>query len=440
MSLFEIELNPNFKIVDSIVYLDEEKFKEYYKLNSFDDDITSYVNDSHLLYVNSDDFISKRGFIGRDSTNFEIIENYIKVQYDFSHHDSKKTTKLYPEWMLFYVAIKKVNYLFRLEKKFEKYIDLFRAIGDIRHKNYIIRNLRNFIHIQDIKRVEEYQAQLHRLFRSFLMDFDIELNKLFEYLNFLYQFHIELKENEKYKLMWNLETYILEVVQLLLFKGVDIKDVYLNVASNIRGTYSVMHEFYPYKPLYIEESKHYFESQVKKINELFNHNISSDDLIQKLTLEEKNEDILFSYLELTKRFNANKRNELVMGAMVKAIVLGIEEIIKSKLLTTKQFDKYLEQLTNHGDLFQSIRIKDGQYSNGNTLLNLLNKVITENEESLERYLAVYYSSRNYLAHYNIDMDKFFWGEDRQRIILINLIDSIIIILYKLSITSREDNQ
>jgi hypothetical protein len=58
-------------------------------------------------------------------------------------------------------------------------------------------------------------------------------------------------------------------------------------------------------------------------------------------------------------------------------------------------------------------------------------------DSLEKYLMVYYHSRNYLAHNNIDMNNFFWGDDGQRTVISNVIDSLLIILYKLSKVENE---
>ena len=61
----------------------------------------------------------------------------------------------------------------------------------------------------------------------------------------------------------------------------------------------------------------------------------------------------------------------------------------------------------------------------------LENIILKDEESLEKYLMIYYHSRNYVAHNNISMDKFFWGENGNRIIINATLDSIIIILYKI---------
>ena len=80
---------------------------------------------------------------------------------------------------------------------------------------------------------------------------------------------------------------------------------------------------------------------------------------------------------------------------------------------------------------------NGCYFSSDKLLELLDKLICDNEQSLEQYLAIYHASRNYLAHYNIDMNKFFWGVDEERRIISNTISSVIIILYKIEIMKDE---
>ncbi|OIP53251.1 MAG: hypothetical protein AUK54_09500 [Helicobacteraceae bacterium CG2_30_36_10] len=183
--------------------------------------------------------------------------------------------------------------------------------------------------------------------------------------------------------------------------------------------------------MYIEESKPYFQSYLRKINELFNSNVNIEEFIAILTKNERNEDILFSYLELIKRFNANKMSEHTMGAMIKSIVLGVEEIIKD-YKEEKKLLKCLKSLADDENLFKTYIIQEYEdYHSSDELLELLDNLISENNQSLEQYLAIYHASRNYLAHYNIDMNKFFWGEDGERRIISNTIDAVLIILFRI---------
>ena len=48
-------------------------------------------------------------------------------------------------------------------------------------------------------------------------------------------------------------------------------------------------------------------------------------------------------------------------------------------------------------------------------------------------------ARNYLAHNNIDMTQFFWGSDGKRTIIINVLDTVMIILYKLETMHTESS-
>ena len=54
----------------------------------------------------------------------------------------------------------------------------------------------------------------------------INEEELFSFLAFLWKFHNELKTKEKYKLMWNLETYITECIHLLTDKNIDFEYIY----------------------------------------------------------------------------------------------------------------------------------------------------------------------------------------------------------------------
>ena len=266
---------------------------------------------------------------------------------------------------------------------------------------------------------------------------EYETKELYEYLNFLYMFYQELKDNEKYKLMWNIEVYIQETIVLLLDKKISLKEIYEEVYKYMGVTYSVLHEIYVYKPLYVEESKNHFELYLTKINKLFNSDIDINDFISILTKNDKHKDILFSCIELDNRLNANKMNEHTMGAITRSIVLSVEEVIKDYKEERKLL-RCLKSLSEDEKLLKSYIIEEYEdYNSSDELLELLDKLICDNEQSLEQYLAIYHASRNYLAHYNIDMNKFFWGEDGERRIISNTISSVIIILYKIEIMKEE---
>lgn len=438
MSLFEIELNKDFKILNSSVFLNEQDFKKYYKSNKlndgYDDNIQELVN-PYKFNIHQDKFVIYGYHYDYKEIENVIVSNVYELNCDCNE------INLYPEWLLFLIAIKKNKIQFISEHEFDKYLPYFKYIAEIRYKKFIIRNVRNYIKYNEYSSVNNYRKTLHDNFLKYLNSTRHKIEDLYSFLDFLYKFYQELKENEKYKLMWNLEIYIEETIILLRDQDIPFDEIYQNVFKYMRGTYSVLHEVYLYKPLYIKESKHYFRSYVQKINTLFNEQITTDDLIKQLMQDEKMQDTLLYYLELTKRFNANKRNELVMSALIKATVLGIEEVIRYKFNCTERdklnlYDKCIKkicsgshQLKPYYDLINPVMNNEDFFMKFDELCKMT--------DSLEKFLMVFYHSRNYLAHNNIDMNNFFWGDDGQRTVISNVIDSLLIILYKLSKVENE---
>ena len=429
MSLFEIELNSNFKILNSNIFFDEKELKKYYKLNKLndnDDDIKEMIEE-HKLYAHQDLFVIGNCRYESDKVNNIILSNIYK-----SNANSKEYI-LYPEWLLFLISIKKKKVKSIDEKEFYKYLEYFKYIAEIRYKKYIIRN---YIDFKELGKVSDIKKTLHDSLLKYLKESEYETEELYEYLNFLYMFHQELKDNEKYKLMWNIEVYIQETIVLLLDKEISLKEIYEEVYKYMRGTYSVLHEIYIYRPLYIEESKNQFKSYLEIINKIFNSNIDLEKFISILKKNEKHENILFSCIDLNKRFNANKLNEHLMGTIARSIVLSVEEVIKDYLQEQK-LKKCLNSLSEDEKLFKSYIIEEVKdYNSSDELLELLDELICDKEQSLEQYLAIYHASRNYLAHYNIDMNKFFWGEDGQRRIISNTLSSVIVILYRIEVMKK----
>ncbi|MDO8453794.1 MAG: hypothetical protein Q7S59_04425, partial [Sulfurimonas sp.] len=177
MSIFEIELNPDFYILNSDIYITKNNFERYCKNNNieFKDDISKeYLVDSNL----------------------------------------------YPDWLLFY-----------LYENFNKnYIVFFKYIAEARY--------------------EKYEKNIYKDNNKYTKD------ELYSFMYFLYIFHQELKDREKYKLMWNLEVYMLETMSLLISKNVLIDDIYRKVGNGC-ATHSALQEVYVYQKLYIKESIQY---------------------------------------------------------------------------------------------------------------------------------------------------------------------------------------
>ena len=374
--LFEIDLNPNFKILNRGVYLSKDTFMQLCQENIYiygGEKLNDFINTIEQKYITKED--------------------------------------LYPDWLLFTSSGWFPN----------KYVNIFQYVAEVRHEKYIKSNYK-------------YSSS-------------IKFNKeIFEsYLNQLLVFYQDLKRDERYKLMWNLEIYIKELIRIIIDKNNDknkkqlLKNIYKNIGES--GTYSILHEIHIFEELYVEESKNIFTNEItmKRFKKCITPNITSDEIMNTLQINEKYQDTLFSIAELHNRFNADTKNRHLLSAITKGIVLGLEEYIRDKF-NKDGFDG-LKQLLENNDVkvnnLTRLRNKINNQEANEVLLCKLEKIIVKEEDSLEKYLIIYYHARNYIAHNNIDMDKFFWGEDRQRTIISNVMDSIIIILYKLSITSRE---
>jgi len=433
VSLFEIELNSDFKILNSNIFFDDKDLKKYYKLNKLNDTYNDNIEEiigEYKLFIHQDLFVISKYRYEFDEINNMILSNIYKSNANSTEH------LVYPEWLLFILSIKKEKVRFINEKEFYKYLEYFKYIAEIRYKKYIIRNVSNYINFKELKKLSDIKNSLHDSLLEYLKKSEYETTELYEYLNFLYMFHQELKDNEKYKLMWNIEVYIQETIVLLLDKEISLKEIYEEVYKYMRGTYSVLHEIYIYKPLYIEESKNHFKSHLININKLFNSDMDINDFISILTKNDKHEDVLFSCIELNNRLNANKMNEHIMSTIARSIVLSVEEVIKNYKEERKLL-RCLESISEDKILLKSYIIEEYKdYNSSDELLELLDKLICDNEQSLEQYLAIYHASRNYLAHYNIDMNKFFWGVDGERRIISNTISSVIIILYRIEVMKK----
>lgn len=432
MSLFEIEINGNFKISNGEVFLNEDELKKYYKLNNlndgYSDDISEYLLDDDIpLMVQHDNFC-----IYQYRYDSQEISTIIASDLYELNKDSNEEV-LYPEWLLFFIAIKKGQVSFISEDEFRRYIKHFKFIAEIRYKKYIIRNIRNYINLKEYKDAYIFQEPLSDTLSKYSKNVQYKISEMYNFLNFLYDFHYQLKEKEKYKLMWNLEVYIIETVNLLIEYNVPIDEIY---KQSIRRGKAYLQNILIYKPLYIRENKNFFSPHLEKINGVLNENIQIDTLMNIFLANEKYEDILFYYMELIERLNASKISQDTMGVIIKGIVLGVEEYIRDVYECRGLYD-CLKEIKPNSHEFDGLKKKIGERDSNTIFFEKFEKLILDEEDSLEKYLMLYYHSRNYLAHNNIDMTKFFWGIDGKRTVIINVLDSIMIILYKLA--TLEDN-
>lgn len=430
MSLFEIDLNYDFKILGCGVFLSENEFYRFYDLNKL---YISYMPDrkemKELLLKNDEYRVYKNNLLTKQySYTSNDISNYIKNNlYDkkmLSHDDEE----FYPEWQLFYIAINKFEALQGFKNNFIKYLELFKYIAEIRYKKWLQYNLDYCLCICEMKDKDKIKDLLKDDLMTYLNNSIQDEDNLFNFLYFLKELRRIAKDIEKYKLMWNIETYIREAISLLLDKGIPTEEIYKKLSG---GTYSELHEVHVLKPLYIEESKQHFQQIfLPKITKLFPE-ATFEKIKSYLISKKEYENIILSYLEVIKYLNANKPNELVMGAMIRNMVLEVEEIIKGKM----DLVGFLRSIALNKEDFQSKKVNRGDFKTGQEYLEKTLDFINE-EETFDKYLLIYHTVRNYLAHHNINMDEFFWSNDR--IIASSTINSVIIILYRIEMKKNEN--
>lgn len=432
MTLFEIKLDSKFKIVNSSAFLDDKEFEDYYNLNNLsdnkEDDFRDYIS-NEFLYTSC--LGTEKGNFGEIRSSYNSLIEHMK--FGVKQQSKQPSTKtLYPEWLLFFIAIKKTHSLSNLEHKFLKHIDIFNYICSLRNKKHIISNIRNFLLIHDYVKADEYQEELNDIFLKTLDTSGFSTELLYEFLRFLYfNLHVKLKKQEKYKLMWNAEVYIVETIILLQNKSLSLEKIYKDIGG---GTYSELHNIFKHHPLYIKESnKHFNNIFLPKIKSIFK-NLNFEDTINYLTMYEKYENIIMSYLEIHRRFNADKKleNEIIMGAMIRNMILEVEEIIKGK----KHLVDFLNSIAIDKEYFNKKRIKNSDCKTGQEYLKRVLDFIDE-EETFDKYLLIYHGIRNYLAHHNIKMNDFFWNNDRK--IASNTIDAVMLILYRIEVIKKVEN-
>jgi len=442
MSLSEIDINKNFKISNCEVFLKKEEIEKYYKLNtlndSYKDNITEYLLEDLSLKIHHDSFLLYQHKLYHYKYSIEEITTIVKSDL-YTLNTNSTEIILYPEWLLFFIAIVKQKVFYIFESNFRNNLQYFKYIAEIRYKKYIIRNIRNYITQDEYKNANNFQEPLYDELLNYTKSLQLEVSELYDYLDFLYKFHDELKENEKYKLMWNLEVYIRETVALLRKKGCSVEDIYQKAIS-WSSPNSYLHSIQIYKPLYIQENRDDFQVNLSKINEIFEIEINIEKLMEILLSAKKYEDLLFYYLELIKELNANKISQDIMGAWIKSIILGLEEHIGNKFDCKKKgLFECIKKMKVGSHKFSDLRNKISDKALPNEFFDKFKKIIIEEEDSLEKYLMLYYHARNYLAHKNIDMTQFFWGSDGKRTIIINVLDAVIIILYRLETMDTESS-
>lgn len=439
MTIFSLELNKDFKISNTKrqrIYFHEKNFLDLCKNNSLKiskDDLSSYNLEDRLIKVNPNNFPFPTHRYSK-----EELCNYIESEYQLNGLSEEKS--LYPEWLLFYMTVQN-NFCHTSKNEFEKFIPFFEIITEIRHKNHIKNNPKNLINT--FNNYDELLKDLENNFNSFIELLAKKSNEeeLFNFLAFLWKFHNELKSAEKYKLMWNFETYIIECIHLLTDKNIDFEYIYTHHKELVkkygyRGKLSPLHEIQINLPLYIKENSFYFDNNpnnqptiLDKINNCLSKNITTDKLLEVFTSNHKIQNLVFSYIEIDRFYNSNKFNEFVIKSLIKNFVLEIESLVVNNIPKPQQErDNLFNRLKNIKDenILTEYRNLIKQNANWDELSNGLREIQNKNE-SIEKHLMIYYHFRNYFAHNHVNVDELIWTEDGEYIRTI--LESAIITIY-----------
>lgn len=410
MSIFTIELNQNFKIFNDEVFYSEKKFIIKCKLNGI-----NCENDIKL--------IKDKAVVNNLSLN--TIDKVIKIINSNIYLENSENIQ-YPEWEIFNIGYKNNKDILKYCYKgfFEKYLQVFDYIAEIRYKDYSIRTI-------DKYNLKPTQA-IYNSLDEYQQNKKIDTNVLYEFLIFLTNLYQDFKDIEKYKLMWNIETYIIEVIKKLIFNGEKIETIYnknIGGAYSCGNTFSKLHEFYIYKPLYIKEKQVFIISDTvtNKINILFNKEISKNNIWKTITFNEVYNHILFLYLEIIDKLNYDKIDEYSIATTLRSLVIDFEKIIKNylKCKDSTAFYDCIKIINNDPKKFENL--KNDKYDKNN-FLNSMDNIINL-KESIEKYMLIYYSARNYIAHQRINTKELFFSKNQTKESVRYVLYSIIILIY-----------
>lgn len=138
---------------------------------------------------------------------------------------------------------------------------------------------------------------------------------------------------------------------------------------------------------------------------------------------------MFSRLEIDRFYNSNKFNEFVMKSLIKNFILEIESLIIDNI------PKPLQERDNLFNRLKNIKAENILTEYRNLIKQNANwsefsagiKAIEKENDSIEKYLMIYYHFRNYFAHNHVNVDELIWSENGEYIRTI--LESAIITIY-----------
>lgn len=451
MSLFEIELNDNFFFKNGSPFLTEQDFHRFYRQNNIYtgyatnefkeflyEDITFHVQHYSIL-INRFTYRRTAHVDLKKIINMNIYESY--YQHKENHSGTELTQdlfgcaedkSLYPTWQFFYIGIGKLMFANHNQKDFIDNIDYFKKLTETILKEYFIRNSHIDFNFENNEKAFEYKKELFEIFKEYNKK-NYDKDSLVLFLKYLLKLHYLLRDNEKYKLMWNLEsTYILSTIMLLIR---DFGLTYTEVVDLAKDKSRMVHQtdinlVYEDIHSHIKENDFYYanDSILSFVKKMIGSDIEKEDYISVITSNDRYKELVSSIIEINKRFFSNKRSESTVLSITVGVILNTEIFIKEKVVNNKnsltarlkyssKFDKDLI------DLYEGILPK---YAKGDDFFNNYYKLI-DKEDSIEKCLMLYIHSRNYVAHNLVDFENFFYENERK---LINVVfNSILTILY-----------
>lgn len=451
MSLFEIELGDNFLFKSKLPFLLEHDFNNFYARNIIhsDNEFKSLLYEDNFFEVEFDSIINCR-FKDRRK-EYECLKEIVSINiyeeyYEYREKHSKKELSeklfgcnmdkvLYPIWQLFYIAIGKLKWSNYNQTEFIVNLEYFKKLSETIYKEYLIRNSYRDLEFENYEKAFEFKKELFQILKKYNKEIYI-LEKLTSFLKYLLQLHYLLRENEKYKLMWNLEsTYILTTIMIMIR---DFELTYTQIVELVKDETNMLHQTdinLVYKDINtsVKENHFYYanKSIIQFVNNMLNKNIEENKFIEVLTSNDRYKEILSSIIEINNRFFANKRDESNVVSITVDVILNTEIFIKEKSTSTKDalFEK-LKGLDNSLCSHKLTRYRNliNQLDKGDVFFEKYNK-FTNEKDSVEKVLILYYHSRNYVAHNLVDFEKFFYENNRK--VINTILNSILTILYYL---------
>lgn len=451
MSLFEIELNDNFFFKNGSPFLREDDFHRFYRQNNI---YTGYATNEFKEFLYEDitfkvqhysilmNRFTYRRTAHKDLKKIINMNIYEAYYHHKENHSGTELTQdlfgcaedktLYPIWQFFYIGIGKLMFANHNQTDFIDNIDYFKKLTETMLKEYFIRNSHIDFNFENNEKAFEYKKELFEIFKEYNRK-NYDKDSLVLFLKYLLKLHYLLRDNEKYKLMWNLEsTYIFSTIILLIR---DFGLTYTEVVDLAKDKSKMIHQtdinlVYEDIHTHIEESIFYYANDtiLSFVKKMIGSNIEKDNYISVITSNDRYKELLSSIIEINKRFFSNKRSESTVLSITVGVILNTEFFIKEKVVNNKnsltaklkysgKFDKNLL------DIFETIVPK---YAKEDDFFNNYYKLI-EKEDSIEKCLMLYIHARNYIAHNLVDFEKFFYENERK---LINVVlNSILTILY-----------